>query len=85
MSYRIAELEKAMEHMKTKMEALTPAEEKKAAEVKKEEEIKMEDVELPKLNGAPVEETATKFSAVSKTDKLKEVNSQNSFLSKLYN
>jgi hypothetical protein len=85
MSYRISELEKVCAGLQEKMAALTPEEEKKAAEVKKEEEIKMEDVELPKLNGAPVEETATKFSAVSKTDKLKEVNSQNSFLSKLYN
>lgn len=84
LSYRIAELEKAMDDMKTKLAEITPEEEKKAEEVKKEEEVKMEDVELPKLNGAPVEE-ATKFSAVSKTDKLKEMNLQNSFLSKLYN
>lgn len=73
MAYRIEELEKKMEEMaKHKMEE----------EVKEEEDVKEED--LPKLDGAPVEET--KLSAVYKTkNKNMGENVQNKFLSKLYN
>ncbi len=73
MAYRIEELEKKMEEMgKQKMEE----------EVKEEEDVKEED--LPKLDGAPVEET--KLSAVYKTkNKNMGENVQNKFLSRLYN
>lgn len=73
MAYRIEELEKKMEEMgKQKMEE----------EVKEEEDVKEED--LPKLDGAPIEET--KLSAVYKTkNKNMGENVQNKFLSKLYN
>jgi hypothetical protein len=81
LSYRIDELEKAMEEMKQKF-ALEPA---PKAEDKKEADVELER-ELPKLNGAPIEET--KFSTM-KTEKIqnknKVENAQNSFLSKLYN
>lgn len=73
MAYRIEELEKKMEEMgKQKMEE----------EVKEEEDVKEED--LPKLDGAPIEET--KLSAVYKTkNKNMGENVQNKFLSRLYN
>jgi hypothetical protein len=85
LSYRIAELEKAMDEMKTKMEAITPEEEKKAAEVKKEEDVKMEEVELPKLDGAPIDTVNLSSMVANKANKNKIGNTQNSFLSKLYN
>jgi hypothetical protein len=54
----------------------------KDAEVKKEDDI---DMELPKLDGAPVE---TKMSLMAETNRKnfgkKSVNTQDSFLSKLY-
>jgi len=77
LAYRIEEMEKKMEDMgKHKMEE----------EVDKEEDVKMEEdeEELPKLNGAPVE---TKMSAVELNRKnygKKSMNTQDSFLSKLY-
>lgn len=83
MTYRIEEMEKKMEAM-----ALPKMDEEvvdKDAEIKDEKEEIEEEEELAKLDGAPVE-TATKFSA----DKSKNVygkkamNSQSSFLSKLY-
>ena len=53
------------------------------AEVEVEvEEEEMED--LPKLDGAPIEEAANKFSAMKPKNKLKESNPQGSFLEKLY-
>lgn len=72
MSYRIEELEKKLEDMmKEKMEE----------EVKEEDDV--EDEELPKLDGAPVEET--KMGAIYKTkNKNTSENPQNTFLSRLY-
>lgn len=78
MTYRIEELEKKM------MEMAKPMDEEvvdKEAETKKEEDI---DMELPKLDGAPVE---TKMSMVELNKKnfgKKTMNTQDSFLSKLY-
>jgi hypothetical protein len=77
LAYRIEEMEKKMEEMgKMKMEE----------EVVKEEDIEMEEdeEELPKLNGAPLE---TKMSSVELNRKnygKKTMNTQSSFLSKLY-
>ncbi len=78
LAYRIEEMEKKMMEMaepKMKEEVVD-----KDAEVKKEEDVEME---LPKLDGAPVE---TKMSAeLNKKNFGKKVaNSQDSFLSKLY-
>jgi len=82
MAYRIEEMEKKM----AKMEAMFPP---VASEVVQEAEgIKMSEVEeeeLPKLDGAPIEETTTKFSAETKRNYGKKIATpQSSFLSKLY-
>jgi hypothetical protein len=78
MAYRIEEMEKKI----AKMEAMMPAPDEKVAE---EVEEQMSEEELPKLDGAPVDE-AMKFSTETnkKNYGKKEVNSQSSFLSKLY-
>jgi len=70
MAYRIEELEKRI----AKME-----------EIKEEVEVEVEEEEmenLPKLDGAPIEEQ--KFSVAKPKNKLKENNPQGSFLEKLY-
>jgi len=82
MAYRIEEMEKKI----ASMEAMYPP---VASEVIQEEEgIKMAEVdeeELPKLDGAPIEENATKFSAETKRNYGKKIATpQSSFLSKLY-
>lgn len=76
MAYRIEEMEKKMMKME---EAMKPVDE----EVDEEEEG--EDMELPKLDGAPVDE-ATKLSAElnRKNYGKKSKDAQSSFLSKLY-
>lgn len=74
MAYRIEEMEKKMQ----KMEVMPPVDEKVV------EEVDMEEEELPKLDGAPVE-TVSKFSAEQPLKVGKKIkNSQNNFLSKLY-
>jgi len=83
MAYRIEEMEKKI----AAMEAMYPP---VASEVVQEEEgIKMAEVdeeELPKLDGAPIEENGVKFSAQTKPNYGKKVKTaQSSFLSKLYN
>jgi hypothetical protein len=80
LQYRIEEMEKKMEEMgKMKMEEEVVD---KEASITEEEDIEME---LPKLNGAPVE---TKMSAVVELNRKnygkKTMNAQDSFLSKLY-
>lgn len=82
MAYRIEELEKKMMQMEKPMEEVVD----KEAETKKEEDIMMseEEEDLPKLDGAPVE---TKMSMVELNKKnygKKSMNTQDSFLSKLY-
>jgi len=76
MAYRIAELEKKIMKME---EAMTPPVDE---EVVEEE---MEDEELPKLDGAPID--SVKMSAIETNNKnfgKKIENSQSNFLSKLY-
>ena len=79
MAYRIEEMEKKMMEMEKVKEEVVD----KEADIKEEDDI--EEMELPKLDGAPIEE-ATKFSAEinSKTYGKKVKNAQSSFLSKLY-
>jgi len=79
MSYRIEELEKKI----MKMEEMIPTD---SEVVEEEDGIAMEEEELPKLNGAPVEEKVTKFSADTNAKNYgkKIVDAQSSFLSKLY-
>lgn len=75
MAYRIEEMEKKI----AKMEAMMPAPDEKVAEEVEEE------MELPKLDGAPVDE-AMKFSIETnkKNYGKKVANAQSNFLSKLY-
>lgn len=79
LAYRIEEMEKRMMKMEEVKEEVVD----KEADIKEEDDI--EEMELPKLDGAPVEE-ATKFSAQnnSKNYGKKVGTSQSSFLSKLY-
>ena len=78
MAYRIEEMEKRM----TKMEEVKEEVVDKEADIEEEDDI---DMELPKLDGAPIEE-AMKFSAQnnSKNYGKKVASSQSNFLSKLY-
>lgn len=80
MAYRIEEMEKKLMKME---EAMMPPVDSEVAE--EEEGMEMSEEELPKLDGAPIEE-GVKFSAHnnSKNYGKKVVNSQSSFLSKLY-
>jgi len=79
MAYRIEEMEKKM----MKMEEVNEEVVDKEADIKKEDDI--EEMELPKLDGAPIEE-GMKFSAQNNNKNYgkKIENSQSSFLSKLY-
>ena len=76
LSYRISELEKKIQKMEEAAEEMNYPKEKE----------KMEEVDVPKLDGAPIEENSTNLSALYQTKSKNKIgNSQNSFLSKLYN
>lgn len=78
LAYRIEELEKKMEEMASvKKDEISEGEK---AEVKKVKDLT--EMEMPKLDGAPVEE-GVKPTAMNKFGK-KTTNSQSAFLSKLY-
>jgi len=80
LAYRIEEMEKKI----SKMEEVKEEEIKgKPAEDKKEADVKMEE-ELPKLDGAPVDETSNKTQNIKMSKNSKVVSSQSAFLSKLY-
>jgi hypothetical protein len=79
LTYRITELEDAIAELKMKFG------EDKVEEVIKEEDVKLEEVEVKKLDGAPVEMSAVNLSGIHKPTTNRVGNSQNSFLSKLYN
>jgi hypothetical protein len=90
MSYRIEELEKKMQSMmevkeeggdadKVKTEPLPGDKAEKMAAVEPDEEE-----ELPKLDGAPIDENAPNKTGIKMNKKGALVNPQNSFLSKLY-
>ena len=83
LAYRIEEMEKKI----AKMEEIGKAKEDeikgKPAEDKKEADVKMEE-ELPKLDGAPIEENPSKTQNIKMSKKDKVVGSQANFLSKLY-
>jgi hypothetical protein len=76
LQYRIEEMEKKMASFE---EAMKPAEDKKEADIKMEEEE-----ELPKLDGAPVDESPVAKSQKQNNFGRKVANSQSQFLSKLY-
>lgn len=82
LAYRIEEMEKKMMDMGKDKEEEEKMKEDEKEKMKKDKEE--EDMELPKLDGAPVE---TKMSFVETNKKnygKKSMNSQDSFLSKLY-
>lgn len=95
LQYRIEELEKKYKEMaEVKEEEISEG--KKAEEVKAEPlpgdkaekmaavEPDEDEEELPKLDGAPIDENAPKSNGVKLGKKTTMVNTQNSFLSKLY-
>ena len=75
LQYRIDEMEKKMASFE---EAMKPAEDKKEADIKMEEE------DLPKLDGAPVDESPLAKSQKQNNFGKKIASSQSQFLSKLY-
>ena len=80
LAYRIEEMEKKMEEMgKMKMEEEVVD---KEADVKEEDDI--EEMELPKLDGAPIETKMASVELNRKNYGKKTMNTQDSFLSKLY-
>jgi len=80
LAYRISEMEKKV----AKMEEAKEDEIKgKPAEDKKEADVQMEE-ELPKLDGAPIDENASKGQNIKMSKKDKVVGAQSNFLSKLY-
>ena len=80
LAYRIEEMEKKMEEMgKHKMEEEVVD---KEADVKEEDDI--EEMELPKLDGAPIETKMASVELNRKNYGKKAMNTQDSFLSKLY-
>ena len=81
MQYRISELEKKYAEFIVKEDKI----EGKPTEDKKEADIKMEEEELPKLDGAPIDESPLANALKEKQKFGKTVGStQNTFLSKLY-
>lgn len=95
LAYRIEEMEKAMNEIKTKMAEMSPVSEEAIDEeeptIPAGEEVAMaeeevEEEELPKLDGAPIDiQTRLSSNEVHKPNFGKKVgDSQSSFLSKLY-
>jgi len=83
LSYRIDELEKAMEDMKTKMTSAAPKEGMEVSSLVPN--TMMEEEELPKLDGAPIEPTSKLSAQTNKNNFGKKIdNAQSSFLAKLY-
>lgn len=83
MQYRISELEKLVSKLAPKEDETSPED---AAEDKKEADVQMsdEEEELPKLDGAPIEENPSAKQQKNKFSKKVEASAQNSFLSRLY-
>jgi hypothetical protein len=83
LAYRIEEMEKKIAKMEEIGKAKEDEIEGKPAEDKKEADVKMEE-ELPKLDGAPIEENPSKTQNIKMSKKDKVANTQSNFLSKLY-
>jgi hypothetical protein len=83
LAYRISEMEKKISKMEEIGKAKEDEIEGKPAEDKKEADVKMEE-ELPKLDGAPIEENPSKTQNIKMSKKDKVANTQSNFLSKLY-
>lgn len=91
LQYRIEELEKKMQSMMEVKEEGGEADKVKTQPLPGDKAMEMaavepdeEEEELPKLDGAPIEENAPKQNGVKFNKKKAVVNTQNSFLSKLY-
>ena len=89
LSYRISELEKMIAECKLSIGELTDRKDishKEAQTTSVESDIKLaeEEVDVPKLDGAPVEMDRVNLSALHKPNNTKQGNYQGSFLSKLY-
>ena len=83
MSYRIGEMEAKIAKMEEAM--MPPVNSEVTEEVAGVKMAEVDEEELPKLDGAPVEQT-TKFASQTQNNYGKKVNdSQSNFLSKLYN
>ena len=83
MSYRIGEMEAKIAKMEEAM--MPPVNSEVTEEVAGVKMAEVDEEELPKLDGAPVEQ-ATKFASQTQNNYGKKVNdSQSNFLSKLYN
>lgn len=89
LSYRISELEKSLIECKAALGELTDRKDishKEAQTTETPSDIKLEEVEVKKLDGAPVDEfNRVNLSGIHKPTTNRVGNSQNSFLSKLYN
>jgi len=84
LAYRIEEMEKKIAKMEEHVGKAKEEEVKgKPAESKKEDDVKMEK-DLPKLDGAPVEENPAKTQNIKMSKRNKVVDSQSNFLTKLY-
>lgn len=83
LAYRIEEMEKKIANMEEIGKAKEDEIEGKPAETKKEADVKMEE-NLPKLDGAPIDESASKTQNIKMSKNSKVVSSQSSFLTKLY-
>ena len=90
LSYRIAELESMIADVKLAIGDLTDRKDishKEAQTTSIESDIKLaeeEEVDVPKLDGAPVEMDRVNLNALHKPNNTKQGNYQGSFLSKLY-
>jgi hypothetical protein len=85
LAYRISEMEKKIQSMEEIGKAKEDEIKGKPAEDKKEADIKMEEEELPKLDGAPIDENTSGKASKEKQKFGKIVGStQNTFLSNLY-
>lgn len=83
LAYRIEEMEKKIAKMEDIGKAKEDEVKGKPAEDKKEADVKMEK-DLPKLDGAPVEENPLKTQNIKMSKRNKVVDTQSNFLSKLY-
>lgn len=85
LSYRISELEKALGAIHEKMSALDREDiaHPEAQTTNKEDDVKLEEANVAKLDGAPVEMSVNLSGVKANTNK-REGNYQSSFLSKLY-
>jgi hypothetical protein len=88
LSYRISELESQLKECMSKIGELTDrknVDQKGEQTTETEDNVSLEEVDVPKLDGAPIEMSAqVNLAGVHKPNNKREGNYQSSFLSKLY-